>query len=126
MSEFKPVTWETVRDVVADTLAVELDEITPESNFFADLGGESIDLIDLGFRCRKAFGTTPRFTQITASDWEVDESGVLLPESRRRIEEAFPMMAGKLPDGPFQWQQLFSIAAICEIVQQSANQPAEV
>ena len=86
--------------------------MTPESNFFSDLGGESIDLIDLGFRCRQAFGITPQFTKLTASDWEVDAGGVLLPESRQRIEEAYPMMARKLPGGPFQWQHLFSIAAI--------------
>ncbi|QDT57066.1 Acyl carrier protein [Caulifigura coniformis] len=124
MSELKVVSWEAVREIVADTLAVDLEEVTPESNFFADLGGESIDIIDLGFRCRQALGVTPQFSRLSASDWEVDETGVLLPESRRRIEQAFPLMAEKLPTGPFHWQQLFSVAAIWEIVADAAGESA--
>jgi acyl carrier protein len=124
MAEQTPVTWEALREVIADTLGVDAEEVTPEANFFSDLGGESIDLIDLSFRCSKAFGVTPRFNKVSASDWEVDEAGVLTAESRESIERAFPLMAGKLPQGPFHWQQLFSIAAIWEIVS-STTQPAE-
>jgi acyl carrier protein len=116
MQETAAITWEGVRDVVAETLGVDVDEVTPDSNFFSDLGGESIDLLDLGFRCQKAFGVSPQFTSLTAFSWDLGPDGRLTDESRQRIEDAFPAIAGKLPDGPFHWQQLCSIAAIHQLI----------
>lgn len=41
------VTFEEVRDLVADTLHVEKERITPQSRFVEDLKADSLDLVEL-------------------------------------------------------------------------------
>lgn len=50
--------FEELRTMIADGLGVEAEDVVPEARFFDDLGGESIDVIDLTFRC----GCLPRAT----------------------------------------------------------------
>ncbi len=45
-----------VRDVLVDALAVDEDEVTPDSKLIADLGAESIDILDISFKLEQAFG----------------------------------------------------------------------
>jgi len=44
-----------VADIIADALARDRAEVTPESRLIADLGAESIDFLDIVFRLEKAF-----------------------------------------------------------------------
>lgn len=45
-----------VRDVLADVLALDEDEVTPGAALKSDLGAESIDFLDIVFRLEQAFG----------------------------------------------------------------------
>jgi len=45
-----------VKDVLVDALAVDEDEVTPEASLSKDLGAESIDFLDIGFKIEQAFG----------------------------------------------------------------------
>jgi acyl carrier protein len=45
-----------VREAVVLALALDEDEVTPESTLMDDLGAESIDLLDILFRIEKATG----------------------------------------------------------------------
>jgi acyl carrier protein len=47
---------EKVREVLVDALAVDEDEVTPEAKLMADLGAESIDILDISFKLEQAFG----------------------------------------------------------------------
>ena len=51
-----------VREQIADCLATDVEEVVPEANFFGDLGGESIDVLDLTFRLEKSLGVRPNFS----------------------------------------------------------------
>ena len=44
-----------VREDIAECVAVDLEEVTLEANFKYDLGGDSIDYMDLFFRTQKRF-----------------------------------------------------------------------
>ncbi len=44
-----------VQNVLADCLGVDEDEVTPDAKLFADLGAESIDILDVTFRLEKEF-----------------------------------------------------------------------
>lgn len=44
-----------VQQAVADTLCLDLDEVGAGNRFFTDLGGESIDWLELSFRLEKEF-----------------------------------------------------------------------
>lgn len=45
-----------VRTVLVDALAVDEDEVTPAATLTGDLGAESIDFLDIGFKLEQAFG----------------------------------------------------------------------
>ena len=47
---------EKVKEVLAEALAVDDDEVTPEATLTRDLGAESIDFLDIGFQLEQAFG----------------------------------------------------------------------
>src|SRR5439155_18304529 len=44
-----------VQDILADSLGVDEDEVTPQAVLRDDLGAESIDYLDIQFRLEKAF-----------------------------------------------------------------------
>ena len=44
-----------VREIIADVLVIEEDEISLNSRLIADLGAESIDFLDLIFQLEKEF-----------------------------------------------------------------------
>jgi len=52
-----------VKEAVIEALALDDDEVTPDSTLMEDLGAESIDLLDILFRIQKSTGV-----KIEASD----------------------------------------------------------
>ncbi len=48
--------FEKVRDIVADLLDIDPDTVTPESKFQADLGADSLDLVELIMEFEEQFG----------------------------------------------------------------------
>jgi len=48
--------FERVRGVLVDALAVDEDEVSEDSRLIADLGAESIDILDISFKLEQAFG----------------------------------------------------------------------
>ena len=49
-----------VREIIADVLVIEEDEISLNSRLIADLGAESIDFLDLIFQLEKEFSINMR------------------------------------------------------------------
>ena len=114
-----------VRQEIAECLGVELDEVTPEANFFEDLGGESIDLLDLSFRIEKTLGIRPDFSSVRDQlNLAADENGALTPESVERLRSAFPEIA-PLPEGPVTAKGLFTISVIEALIGRVAANQAE-
>ncbi|MBM4076061.1 MAG: hypothetical protein FJ267_10490 [Planctomycetes bacterium] len=114
-----------IRPLVADCLAVESDEVTLESNFFHDLGGESIDLIDLSFRCERHFGFPTGFNKLQHADlWQFDPTGKLKPESASQLKSLFPRL--DISDieshcGPFHPHDFFTIDRIVQLIDQAQD-----
>ncbi|MBS0206000.1 MAG: hypothetical protein JSS49_24170 [Planctomycetes bacterium] len=80
-----------VREDVATCLALEVDEVTPKANFFHDLAGESIDMLDLAFHSERRFGIRSPFQRLTGgTGWQFDESGKLSAESLQWLQTEFP------------------------------------
>lgn len=55
---------DTVRRILAETLNVSEDAITPDAVLFDDLGAESIDFIDIAIRVERTFGV-----KLPTRDW---------------------------------------------------------
>ena len=47
---------EKVQEIIKDKLNEEVSEITPEANFSADLGADSLDTVELIMEFEKEFG----------------------------------------------------------------------
>ena len=111
---------DTVCQIISDVLSADRDEITPGARFFADLGGESIDLLDLTFRCEKTFGVKIQIDKmLSADDVQTDATGQLTPQSIAAIGAKLPSLdLGKVrPDmGPSAIQEMLTVGVITDYV----------
>lgn len=114
-----------VRKVIAESLCVDLADVTLQSNLIKDLGAESIDFLDIMFRLEKEFDIKIPQREIerqargdmTPEEFEVD--GVLKPKGLARLKELIPEI------DPGAWREglalrelpsLFTVAVFCGIV----------
>ena len=83
---------EDVRRLVAEVLQLPIDEVRPESLFFDDLDGESIELIELSFHVDKLYGVRARFQDLKSDDFKLDGQGRLTPEALTSLKTRFPFL----------------------------------
>lgn len=105
-----------VRTQIAECLAADLEEVVPQANFFDDLGGESIDVLDLTFRVEKNLGVRPNFAVMKEeAALDFDESGQLTTASLEKARALFPDLP--IPSGAaVAPKSLFTVAMIEAIV----------
>jgi len=98
--------FERLRPLLVEVLGVPMEKIHPESVLVADLGAESIDLLDLSFRIEETFSVTIEGNEIEreaskrlpAGVYEKD--GRLTDEALAEIGRSLPELdAGKLVKG---------------------------
>lgn len=83
----------SVTAIIAGVLALEPEEVTANQNFFNDLGGESIDVLDLQFQVEKQLGVKVRFEEMVPStSLALDDQGRLTPDVRARLSEEYPFL----------------------------------
>ena len=86
----RELSFAAVQELVADCLAIDPGEILPESKFFDDLGGESIDLLELSFVFEKVFHIRAPYKAFNNKElWERDEAGELTPAARELMRRDF-------------------------------------
>jgi acyl carrier protein len=87
---------EIVRAAVADCLAVDIAEVTPDARIIPDLGADSLDLLDLIFTLEKRFGVKLRegtldlFSRPESFAQEELEDGFLRPERVETLKAILP------------------------------------
>lgn len=114
-----PIDWDAFREIIAEVTGVDLHEVIPEADFFADLGGESIDILDFDFRCQKSFGVTTHLQRFSLSSVETDAEGCLTEQCREEIVRRVPGLAGLLPTGPFEVSKAFTVEILYALTCQS-------
>ena len=62
--------FERVRDITADKLSVDEDEITAESSFTEDLNADSLDVVELIMAIEEEFGSDEQPLEISDEDAE--------------------------------------------------------
>src|SRR5258708_39802752 len=92
MMQISPTVLEDVRRLIAEVLALELDDVRPEALFFDDLDGESIDLIELSFRLERLYGVRVRFQELSEDELIFDDQGCLTAESLGLLRTKFPFL----------------------------------
>jgi acyl carrier protein len=80
-------------EILMEVLDLEREEIAPSSRFFQDLGGESIDLLELSFVCEKRFGVDVRFEKMLSTDEIIaDENGRMPADFMAMLRSRFPFL----------------------------------
>jgi len=110
-------TEQTVRELVAESLAKPLEEVLPGSNLMADLGAESLDFLDIVFRIERAFeiqitrGEMERAARGDMSEEEFAPAGVISEKGLARLRELMPEAKDHIVDGlrPTQILSLFTV-----------------
>ncbi|MDB5342539.1 MAG: acpP 2 [Schlesneria sp.] len=81
------------REDLATCLGIEPEEIELDARFFHDLGGESIDLLDFGFRSERRYGIRSPFQRLTGGEgWQFDEQGQVAESTLVRLQTEFPQI----------------------------------
>ena len=114
-----------VVDIVADVLAIEKTDITPESSLINDLGAESIDFLDLVFRLERGFnvkiprGQIEKEARGKLSDAEFEQNGVITPAGISALKK----FLSEVPDQQFKPNLkvndipgLFTVTTLCKLV----------
>jgi acyl carrier protein len=114
--------WTTVQRVVADSLAVEPDFITPEARLIDDLGADSLDFVDIIFQLDSELDIRVResefnfLTRLDFSSPEVMKEGHLTEEVLQKLDSWLPAL-GQVPDRskvtPRELFSLITVEAIC-------------
>jgi acyl carrier protein len=118
---------EAVAKVVAEVLSLDRAEITPASRFFADLGGESIDVLDVSFRLQQQFGVQINFQKMLALDGvHLDDRGRLSPEWAATVRSRFPSLDAGILDKDFRTvgvQDLLTVGVITDCLRLKLAEP---
>ncbi|MBN1488310.1 MAG: acyl carrier protein [Phycisphaerae bacterium] len=114
-----------VRQIIADILAIDAEEVVPTARFVEDLGAESIDMLELSFRCEKRFGIKDPFGELgKPGDLATDESGRLTPDSLATLKVRFPFLDyTRFSDDPRKSRltELLTVEAITGLVAQAVR-----
>ena len=113
-----------VRASLVEALGVDEEEITPEATIMNDLGGESIDFLDIVFRLEKAFNIKiPRgelFPESMLSDETFVKDGRMTPEGLQEIKKKMPYAnLSDFEKDPLiaNFSNLFTVELICRYVE---------
>jgi acyl carrier protein len=120
-----------VKEAVIEALALDEDEVTPESTLMDDLGAESIDLLDILFRIEKGTGVKIEAADLgdyiqggIPDDEFSDENEIITEKGAEQLHKAMPQtdpseLAGKLAADEV--IKLFTVQNLTEMVKSRAD-----
>ena len=114
----------TVRDAIAEALAIEPETVNAHSNLMHDLGAESLDFLDIVFKLEHAFGIEitrgemEKAARGDMSDEQFAPGGVISDAGLERLRELMPEAADRIRAGlrPPQILGLFTVQTFANVV----------
>lgn len=120
-----------VREIIADVLVIDEDEISLNSRLITDLGAESIDFLDLVFQLEKEFkikiprGQLEKNARGDLAEDEFEKGGVLTAQGL----EALKSYLSEVPSDQFKANlkvneipMLFTVETFCKLVVDAVEQ----
>jgi acyl carrier protein len=114
-----------VREIVADVLVIDEDDVSQNSRLIADLGAESIDFLDLVFQLEKEFkikiprGQLEKNARGDLSEEEFEKGGVLTAQGLQALQNYL----SEVPADQFKANMkvneipmLFTVETFCKLV----------
>ncbi|MDR3441531.1 MAG: acyl carrier protein [Legionella sp.] len=114
-----------VREIVADVLVIDEDEVSQDSRLIADLGAESIDFLDLVFQLEKEFkikiprGQLEKNARGDLSEDEFEKGGVLTAQGLVALQNylsEIPAEQFKANMKVNEIPMLFTVETFCKLV----------
>ena len=111
---------------VAEVLALEPEEVQPESRLMDDLGADSLDLVELMYLLENEFDIrlTQQDMSLTAQlgipEDQIHQNEIITPTALGLLRQRFPHAAGKLTEG-MQRNQLASLVTVEEVARSVAR-----
>lgn len=114
----------TVRAIVAESLAMPVDQVSPTVSLIEGLGAESLDFLDIVFKLERAYsiqitrGELERAARGDMSDDEFAPGGVISEAGLARLRELMPEAAAQIKPGlhPGQILSLFTVQTFVHLV----------
>lgn len=114
----------TVRAIVAESLAMPVDQVSPTVSLIEELGAESLDFLDIVFKLERAYniqitrGELERAARGDMSDDEFAPGGIISEAGLARLRELMPEAAAQIKPGlhPGQILSLFSVQTFVHLV----------
>jgi acyl carrier protein len=115
---------DTVRAIVAESLAIDVSQVSPTVSLIEELGAESLDFLDIVFKLERAYdiqitrGELERAARGDMSDDEFAPGGVISEAGLARLRELMPEVAAQIKPGlhPGQILSLFTVQTFVHLV----------
>jgi acyl carrier protein len=120
-----------VKEAVVEALALDDDEVTPDSTLMDDLGAESIDLLDILFRIEKSTGVKIEASDLgdyiqggIPDDEFSDDDQIITDKGAQQLKKVMPQtnpddLAGSL--NAEEVITLFTVQNLVDMVKQRAD-----
>ena len=114
-----------VREIIADVLVIDEEEISKQSRLIADLGAESIDFLDLVFQLEKEFGIKIPRGQLEKNargdlaEDEFEKGGVLTAKGMQVLKNYLNEVPGEYFKANLKVNEipmLFTVETFCKLV----------
>lgn len=120
-----------VREIIADVLVIDEEEISQNSRLIADLGAESIDFLDLVFQLEKEFsikiprGQLEKNARGDLAEEEFEKGGVLTVKGMQALKNYL----SEVPESYFKANlkvneipMLFTVETFCKLIVNAVNE----
>jgi len=108
-----------VKEAVVEALALDDDEVTPESTLMDDLGAESIDLLDILFRIEKSTGVKIEASDLgdyiqggIPDDEFSDENEVITAKGAEHLSKVMPQTNASDLEGTLKAEEVMSLFTV--------------
>ena len=120
-----------VKEAVVEALALDDDEVTPDSTLMDDLGAESIDLLDILFRIEKSTGVKIEASDLgdyiqggIPDDEFSDENEVITEKGAEHLHKVMPQTNPDELSGSLKAEEvitLFTVQNLVDMVKSRAD-----
>jgi len=119
--------FERLRPMIADSLAIDASEISPQSRLIDDLGADSLDFVDLIFAIEKEFGVRVReadFNFLAKLDFTsptVMKDVFITAEPIVRLRPLLPALANREQVTPQQLFSFMTVDSLCAMIERQGG-----
>lgn len=121
-----------VHEAVAEALALDEDEVTPDATLMDELGAESIDLLDILFRLERSVGVKIQASDLSEyvqggipDDEFGDENEIITPKGMAHLATVMPQLDTEALAGKLRAEEVMSHFTVDNLVTLVERRKAE-